>query len=136
MGRPTCLTSISVQYFNIFNATLQPKAETMSNAIASFDAATALQQLAQGPTGRLKAMVNARDFVQSSEENYVQFTFSGFRGANKCRITLRADDTYDLEFFKYNRRTFECPRVTIMGGVYCDMLKDCFENFTGLYLSL
>jgi len=108
----------------------------MSNAIASFDANLALQQLCQGPTGRLKVMVGASQFVKSDEDNYIQFSFKGCRKANKCRITLRADDTYNLTFFKFNRKTYDCPQVHEVEGAFCDMLKDCFESFTGLYLSL
>ena len=107
----------------------------MSNAIASFNAPLALRQLAQGPTGRLK-MVGAHNFVADHEANYVQFSFKSCRKANKCRITLNADDTYTLTFFKFNRKSFECPQVHEVEGAYCDMLKDCFESFTGLYLSL
>ena len=116
-------------------ATPTTKAETMSNAIASFDASTALRQLCQGPTGRL-VMVGATNFVKSDADNYIQFSFKGCRKANKCRIMLNADDTYTLTFFKFNRKTYDCPQVHEVEGAYCDMLKDCFESFTGLYLSL
>ena len=99
------------------------------------------QQIAQviaqqlgGSVRKIALMVGARDFV--AIENGLQFSFRSCRKANKVRITLNSMDTYDVEFFKYNRRTFECPMVHEVSGAYCDMLTDVFESFTGLYLSL
>jgi len=110
----------------------------MSTAIASFDANQALDQLTQSNNGvgRLHVMVGASRFVKSDEDNYIQFSFKSCRKANKCRITLNADNTYNLTFFKFNRKTYDCPQVHEVEGTYYGMLKDCFESFTGLYLSL
>jgi len=88
-----------------------------------------------GGFGRLGAMVNGRDFV-TLENGGVQFTFSGKRGMNKCVIKLDADDTYTMEFWYYNKRTYDIKKVWEMSGMYWDMLIPVFEQETGLYLSL
>ncbi len=108
----------------------------MSFTTSNFDAKTALDQLTQSNNGvgRLVAMVGATDFVKGP--NYLQFGFKSCRKANKCYVALNADDTYTISFFKYNRRTFDCPLVHQVEGAYCDMLKEIFESFTGLYLTI
>jgi hypothetical protein len=108
----------------------------MGFTTSNFDAKTALDQLTQSNNGvgRLVAMTGAKDFVKGS--NFVQFGFKSCRKANKCSIELKADDTYTVRFYKYNRRTLDCPLVHEFEGAYCDMLKEIFESFTGLYLSL
>ena len=110
----------------------------MTTTTTFFDATLTLQQLtgSNAANRMLALLIGARDFVKSDEDAYVQFGFKGCRKANKCRITLAADDTYTLTFYKYNRKTFECPVVEETEGVYNDMLKAIFESFTGLYLSL
>lgn len=87
-----------------------------------------------GGLGRLRAMVNARDFVALG--NGVQFAFSGSRKANKARITLSAGDFYTLELFKIRKRGLEVEAVYEAEGLYWDQLKPIFEAETGLYLSL
>jgi len=89
-----------------------------------------------GGVGRLATMIGARDFVQDNDGRTIQFGFKGSRKANKVRITLEASDTYTVEFFKYNRRTFECPIVASFEDVHADMLRDVFESTTGLCLSI
>ena len=95
-------------------------------------ATTIAQQL--GGTNKLSAMIGANGFVAS--EDSLKFSFKGCRKGNMLRVTLNADDTYTVEMFKYNRRTFECPCVKSLSGVYADMLTSVFESWTGLYTSL
>jgi hypothetical protein len=47
-----------------------------------------------------------------------------------------ATDLYDLQGFRYNRRTLECPEVLSQPGVYAEDLKRTCENTTGLAFSL
>lgn len=66
--------------------------------------------------------------------------------ANRLWITLNADDTYTMNFFKFtagrlNKKTFvwtEDKKVDVkeVKGVYCDMLQDIFTSVTGMYTSL
>jgi len=95
-------------------------------------ATTIVKQM--GGTARLGLMIGAHDFAGDNES--VQFGFKGNRRANKCRIILEPMDTYRLELWKYNKRTFECTLVSEFGGLYWDALKPTFESETGLYLSL
>ena len=106
----------------------------MSNATAKFSKIeTIIKQL--GGAGKLRAMVGVTYFVADGE-NKICFDYKGCRKSNKIHITLNSLDTYDIEFFKYNRKTFECPQVGSFENIYGDQLVEIFEVFTGLYLSL
>ena len=94
-------------------------------------AETIIRQM--GGFGKLTAMIGASDFA--ADETSVQFSFKGCRKANKCRVTLLADDTYRCELFRFDR-SFNMHTVYSQDGLYWDMLKPVFESETGLYLSL
>lgn len=91
-----------------------------------------LQQMGTTPN-RLYAMMKGQCLAI---ENGLQINFKGSRKANKVQIVLNADDTYTMTFFKFNRRTFDCPVVAELEGMYFDMLRSYFEQTTGLYVSL
>lgn len=84
--------------------------------------------------GQFVAMTGAHCMV--SEGHSLMFYFKGCRKANKCRVTLNGNDLYDVEFFKYSRKTFECPVVHTESDLFNDMLAKSFEKFTGLYTRL
>ena len=110
-----------------------------------FNANTALQQLG-GSTGRLNAMIGAKNFVQCQEENWVRFQF--MRGAankaNMIKIKLNSMDTYTVTFMKLTNKKdpqmgIRVPTVVEIKTVdhlYADQLKEFFESETKLYLSL
>ena len=66
--------------------------------------------------------------------------------ANRLWITLNANDTYTMNFFRFtagklNKKTFtwtEDKKVNVkeFKGVYCDMLQDIFTSVTGMYTHL
>lgn len=66
--------------------------------------------------------------------------------ANRLWITLEADDTYTMRFFKYTAPRFSTKTYTFsdekitevrtIKGVYCDMLQELFTEVTGLYTRL
>lgn len=66
--------------------------------------------------------------------------------ANRMTVTLEADDTYTVEFVRetmprLSSKTFEYTEggrevMLRREGVYRDMLKDLFEEATGLYVTL
>ena len=87
-----------------------------------------------GGFGKLKAMVNGRDYVGG--ENSVMFRFSGSRKANKCRVTLDWSDTYTFELFKISGRGLNYKTVIKLENVYDDMLIPLFTEYTGLDLTL
>ena len=97
------------------------------------NATETLNQLTQSNNGigRLSAMTGAKNFAQSSEENFVSFKLP--KGVH-VKIALNAMDTYDMTFGKV--RKFEYKVIKEFKGLYADMLKETFEKHTGLYLSL
>ena len=93
---------------------------------------TIIEQM--GGAGKLTAMVGAKHFV--GDETSVQFSFSGCRKANKCRVTLLPTDLYKMELLKVNKKTYDLEYLYNEEGLYWDMLKPEFEQVTGLDLSL
>ena len=56
------------------------------------------------------------------------------KGVNYVRINLNSMDTYDVEFLSI--RNYKEKVKYKANGIYVDMLKDTFEQNTGLYTSL
>lgn len=66
--------------------------------------------------------------------------------ANRLYITLEADDTYTMRFFRYtagrlDKKTLEWKEdkvveIKTVEGVYCDMLQSIFTEVTGMYTHL
>lgn len=103
--------------------------ETTSNADVT------LKQL--GGQGRLRAMINARNFFSNHGGRTLQFDFSGWRKANRCEIELlEGDDVYTVRFFRIPRNSTLCTLVAEFECVYCDELVARFESETGLRLAL
>lgn len=100
-------------------------------------AETTIKQM--GGTNRLSTMIGAKHFVQDGDS--VQFKFAMCPKANFVKISLNSLDLYDIEFVKIGRMNLRTgsQKITTTGeinGVYGDQLKEVFERFTGLYLSL
>lgn len=117
-----------------------------TNAEVRQIADTAFQHLAQAPTiqratGQLSAMLGSKHFTYGQKDEngnvFAQLDFKGCRKANTCQVELdRASDTYTLRFYKLNRKTYQCPEVKTMEGLYAEDLRRFFESFTGLYVKL
>jgi hypothetical protein len=91
--------------------------------------------LAQLGGHKFIAMTGSRQFMAFKDG--LRFNlFRNTSSANRCHITLRADDTYHVHFYKLNKKTFAIKNVTEHQGVYCDQLQDVFTTVTGLYTSL
>jgi hypothetical protein len=86
-----------------------------------------------GGSGRLRAMIGAKDFMSENDGRTLIFKFKGCRKSNCLRITLNALDLYDIEFLKIRR--LECETIAEFEGIGCENLKGSIEEFTGLYLS-
>ena len=96
-------------------------------------AAIILAQL--GGSGRLGAMIGARNFLYSEKDpTWLSFKFKGCRKVNHLKVTLDASDTYTLRFGKIHGYNFR--EVHEVSGVYADKLRTIIEAQTGLYLSL
>lgn len=108
-----------------------------------FDHKETLRQLTQcregvNPTSRLMAMLGTEMVVYDNKKCNVAFDIHGARKTTMCRITLNGKDLYDMEFLKKKRGVFEFGMETVkkFEDLMCDQLKDVFEEFTGLRLSL
>lgn len=89
---------------------------------------------------RFVAMVGAKSMSHSDGGRTLNFHFKRMlaRGrTNHCSITLAADDTYTVQFNRYDSNTFEIrPCGEILKGIHVDQLRDAFTNRTGLATSL
>jgi len=97
-------------------------------------AAIILKQM--GGPGRLKAMLGAKHFISHDGGKALSFQFPNRQRSkgNYVKITLRPDDTYDMEFSKIVK--YEAKPVKTYSGIHADQLKPIFERQTGLRLSL
>ena len=95
-------------------------------------AKTILAQM--GGQRRLMAMLGAKNFVTSS--NSVSFKWPNKQRSkgNSIKVSLRGDDTYDVEFFNVTRSA--AKSVKKHSGVYAEDLVSIFERQTGWYLRL
>lgn len=97
--------------------------------------AVILQQL--GGAGKVNAMLGRPTLLYGTgtEGPYLSVKFaSPHRGPNYCKITLRGDDTYKVDFAKVGKSGIK-PAGSYT-GIYAEQLKPLFERVTGLYLSL
>jgi len=91
-------------------------------------AAIILKQM--GGFGRLKAMIGAKNFSKTADSLTFQWPSKQRSTGNALKVTLKGDDTYDMEFFNGPKS------VKKYDGVYNDQLKSIFEKQTGLYLTM
>lgn len=86
-----------------------------------------------GGTGRLKAMTGAKNFSFGSNGEF-SFRFQMCKEANHVEFKVNGLDLYDVKFLKIRGTTVK--EVKIFNNLYADQLKETFEQFTGLYLTL
>lgn len=97
-------------------------------------ATTILEQLtrARNPIGRLAAMTGAHNFIDHGAG--VSFRFKGSRRFSYCKIELDATDTYTMTLGRV--RKYELVKQHIVSPMYAEDLFACFQDQTGLCLSL
>ena len=85
----------------------------------------------------MRAMTGAYNFMTDGD-NVLWFMFKAgtVKTGNKCKLVLEADDTYTMEFYGWNKRTFDCKKVASFEGLFNWDLKRIFTQQTGLYVSL
>ena len=108
-----------------------------------------VRALCGGGFGRLQAMLGAKAI--SITNNSFTFSFKMFRKANEFKIELDEGlDLYNCYFIKSrnytmrdfmkgiqpNDKKFEPVIVKEIKGIFCDQVKEFFENTTGLRTSL
>lgn len=104
------------------------------------NADTTLAQL--GGSGRLNVMIGAKHFMHDNDGQTLSFKFKSCKVGSYVRITLNSLDLYDVEFVKpgrMNRKTFTISENKTTGefqNVPAESLKNVFESFTGLLLTL
>lgn len=103
----------------------------MNTATPTINADQLINQLGGAP--RLSAMIRAQIMTAP---DYVCIQFKGNRRMDRVVIRLNDSDLYDLEFMKYNSKTFTCDTKAAAKNVYADGLVQVFEKETGLYLTL
>lgn len=84
---------------------------------------------------RFTAMTGAKMFVGDTRSLSFQIGRNP-KGVTHVKITLDADDTYTVEFFKFNRRSFELKTLASVSMVCADSLCSVFTAHTGLYTRL
>ncbi len=102
-------------------------------------AQTIYQQLGGG---RFAVMTGSKNFLADGNTLRMALAKNGSK-ANRLWITLDADDTYTMRFFKYTAPRFNYKTATFTDEkitevkeykcVYCDMLQDLFTEVTKLY---
>tara|TARA_A100001037_G_scaffold244817_1_gene225921 strand:+ start:81374 stop:81967 length:594 start_codon:yes stop_codon:yes gene_type:complete len=92
--------------------------------------AEVIQQLGGG---RFIAMTGAKDFF-IGPKGVVFKIGRNSKGVNYVRINLNSMDTYDVEFLSV--RNYKEKVKSTAKGIYADMLRDVFEQHTGLRTSL
>lgn len=83
------------------------------------------------------AMTGSKNFVADGNTLRMTLAKNGSR-ANRLHITLDADDTYTMHFFRYTA-SFTNAKITevkTFRGVYCDQLQELFTDVTKLYTRL
>lgn len=95
-----------------------------------------VQQL--GGTRRLNIMIGAKNFTSDNDGRTLGFYFYGCRAANYVKITINANDLYDITFIRIKRKDSKVPFETVQEfeNIHVDNLIETFENFTGLVLTL
>jgi hypothetical protein len=83
-----------------------------------------------GGPGRLRAMLGAKQLVLLPNGLKIRWPNKERSRGNVVVITLRPDDTYDMEFFNNEKS------VKKYEGIYNDQLVDTFEKQTGWRLTL
>ncbi len=86
---------------------------------------------------RFEVMTGATGFL--GDASSLMFSLPKCKdGINKVRITLEPSDTYKLEFMQICRSkgNFTVRTVAQTDDIYCDVLRETFTRYTGLYTSL
>jgi hypothetical protein len=87
--------------------------------------------------GQMVAMTGARGFCTISNGQGLGFQIPGNlckSGINLVTVVLDPSDTYTVTFNR--RRGTKVKAVKTVDMVYCDQLRDLFEEVTGLLTSL
>jgi hypothetical protein len=89
---------------------------------------------------RFMVMTGSKAIAETDGKTLTLHLTKNKTGANRLRITLRSDDTYDMTYSseRFVRATGELKTKVKKehNGVYVDQLVELFEKDTGLYTKL
>ena len=89
-----------------------------------------------GGQNKLHAMIGACEFMVCNDPSTLRFRFKGCRKCNVCTVMYDAGyDQYNVTFYKSSLNG-SLYMVRGIDGVFAENLKQTFEQFTGMYLSL
>ncbi|WP_150109021.1 hypothetical protein [Cyanobacterium aponinum] len=89
-----------------------------------------------GTIDRLVIMLGTKKVIYDNATAMIKFDFKMCHKATLCSIRYDYGmDTYEMEFYKFNRKGMEWETVKTFDDVYCDQLTEIFEDFTGLILN-
>ncbi len=105
-------------------------------------AQTILQQLG---VNKFVVMTGSKNFLYAERSETVNNEWLRMdltrnkAGVNRLKITLDANDTYTMHFYKQVIKNYVDVVITkeqTFEGIYCDQLQEIFTQVTGLYTSL
>ena len=92
--------------------------------------------LAQLGGNKFLAMIGAKNLVGSADALHFDIPRGAKNKANKVRVSISSDDTYNVEFFRWNAKAFDLVTIGKRAGVYCDSLCSVFTAETGLLCAM
>jgi hypothetical protein len=96
---------------------------------------TLLNQM--GGAHKISVMTGARIATDTAAATLVFNKQVGAKKLTHLKISYNhGTDLYDLQGFRYNRKTFACPEVLAITEIYAEDLKRTCEELTGLYFTL
>ena len=96
---------------------------------------TLLNQM--GGACKISAMTGAQIMTDTAAATLVFKKQAGAKKITHLKVSYNeGTDLYDLQGFKYNRKTLQCPEVMSLSGIYAEDLKRTCEELTGLYFTL
>ena len=96
---------------------------------------TILNQM--GGAWKISAMTGAQIVTDKAAATLVFKKQAGAKKITHLKVSYNyGTDLYDLQGFKYNRKTLACPEVLAISGIYAEDLKRTCEEVTGLRFTL
>jgi hypothetical protein len=90
--------------------------------------------LSQLGGGRFTVMTGAKNFAYSNDGTLSFRIGKNAAGFTHVKIALNGLDLYDMTFIKI--RKYDIVKKETVNNIYCDQLRDIFEDRTGMYTSL
>ena len=96
---------------------------------------TLLNQM--GGAWKISAITGAQIVTDTAAATLVFKKQAGAKKITHLKVSYNeGTDLYDLQGFKYNRKTLQCTEVMSLSGIYAEDLKRTCEELTGLYFTL